>query len=97
MIRSADEVYEANRLPADVLGNLVRFELRDEHWFDPIGVEPLLHEIDFVGLVAQPGFRRRHHHRHLEASATYQTAGACGTSSTCFLCKPQESSAAVLP
>jgi transposase len=40
----------------DALGNLVRFELLPGHRFDTVGVEPLLHGVDFGGLIADKAF-----------------------------------------
>ena len=40
----------------DALGNLVRFELLPGHRFDTLGVEPLLEDIDFGGLIADKAF-----------------------------------------
>ena len=40
----------------DALGNLVRFELLPGHRFDTVGVEPLLADIDFGGLIADKAF-----------------------------------------
>jgi len=40
----------------DALGNLVRFELLPGHRFDTVGVEPLLEDIDFGGLIADKAF-----------------------------------------
>ena len=40
----------------DALGNLVRFNLLPGHRFDTVGVEPLLADIDFGGLIADKAF-----------------------------------------
>lgn len=40
----------------DALGNLVRFELLPGHRFDTVGVAPLLHGIEFDGLLADKAF-----------------------------------------
>jgi transposase len=40
----------------DALGNLVRFQLLPGHRFDTVGVEPLLHGIEFGGLIADNAF-----------------------------------------
>ena len=40
----------------DALGNLVRFELLPGHRFDTIGVEPLLDDVKFGGLIADKAF-----------------------------------------
>jgi transposase len=40
----------------DALGNLVRFELLPGHRFDTVGVAPLLHDIEFDGLLADKAF-----------------------------------------
>jgi Transposase DDE domain len=40
----------------DALTNLVRFELLPGHRFDTVGVAPLLHDIEFDGLLADKAF-----------------------------------------
>ena len=40
----------------DALGNLVRFELLAGHRFDTVGVDPLIEDIDFDGLIADKAF-----------------------------------------
>lgn len=40
----------------DALGNLVRFVLLPGHRFDTVGVAPLIHGIDFGGLIADKAF-----------------------------------------
>ena len=40
----------------DALGNLVRFELLPGQRFDTVGVEPLLEDIEFGGLIADKAF-----------------------------------------
>ncbi len=40
----------------DALGNLVRFELRPGHRFDTVGVEPLVKDVEFNGLIADKAF-----------------------------------------
>ena len=44
----------------DALGNLVRFELLPGHRFDTVGIEPLLHGVDFGGLIADKAFDSDH-------------------------------------
>lgn len=41
---------------ADALGNLVRFVLLPGHRFDTVGVAPLIHDIEFGGLIADKAF-----------------------------------------
>lgn len=38
------------------MGNLVRFELLPGHRYDTVGVAPLIHELDFGGLLADKAF-----------------------------------------
>jgi transposase len=40
----------------DALGNLVRFELLPGHRFDTVGVEPLVKDVEFDGLIADKAF-----------------------------------------
>lgn len=40
----------------DALGNLVRFVLLPGHRFDTIGVAPLIHDVEFGGLIADKAF-----------------------------------------
>jgi transposase len=40
----------------DALGNLVRFQLLPGHRFDTVGVEPLLDDVEFGGLIADKAF-----------------------------------------
>lgn len=40
----------------DALGNLVRFELLPGHRSDTIGVEPLVKDVEFDGLIADKAF-----------------------------------------
>lgn len=40
----------------DALGNLVRFELLPGNRYDTVGVAPLIHGIDFGGLLADKAF-----------------------------------------
>ena len=40
----------------DALGNLVRFVLLPGHRFDTVGVEPLIKDVEFGGLIADKAF-----------------------------------------
>ena len=40
----------------DALGNLVRFVLLPGHRFDTVGVAPLIHDLEFDGLIADKAF-----------------------------------------
>jgi len=40
----------------DALGNLVRFVLLPGHRFDTVGVEPLIKDVEFDGLIADKAF-----------------------------------------
>src|SRR6478752_3460733 len=44
----------------DALGNLVRFELLPGHRFDTVGIEPLLKDVEFDGLIADKAFDSDH-------------------------------------
>ena len=48
----------------DALGNLVRFELLPGHRFDTVGVEPLIEEVQFGGLIADKAFELGLDHRN---------------------------------
>jgi len=40
----------------DALGNLVRFELLPGHRYDTVGIEPLIQNVEFDGLIADQAY-----------------------------------------